>query len=468
MKNYIENNTLYIEVEGNEESKPIVNTAPIVHIKGNGGTLKIITERIAGVAIGAEVWSCSGGRYQIHEKCKLNKLIVDNVNVKVVPWNNAFSLGTYNSSNDVEIVLLNGATLDCPEMNGRSVMLYDAEPPEASTKYVSSPKYVLLKNDSVADYCSEQREAFGDKFDEWSNILSPYYRPKMIKFLIRNNIKPAPDFFDKNVNLSMHDMIEAAIYMGCNPKDVYASWKQFGRRGSLYMELILKEMMYKQIYPGYSNDDKEVNSKLNDGYLGVLYTLGKKDLPAVTEENRRMLMYLLPLADSDTSVEHINDCLIKGFEQGANGFARVCNLAEKDVGKDVDIVHITTSNGVDVYMASSSDIFKGELYIVDNSTNIISKVKCTYVMRGMINMARTSGLEVSIQYLETIVVPTENYLGLTANMTYITTDNLEQQEPELYNKLQSAIEDGKAEYKYDKPVLDLLGIKYSGEVAYRL
>lgn len=78
--------------------------------------------------------------------CKLEKIILDGINLVLESKVENFSIGTYNYEEYPEIVLLNGATITgCPEVEGKRILAYKAKPPAGSTKISEMPKYIIMK-----------------------------------------------------------------------------------------------------------------------------------------------------------------------------------------------------------------------------------------------------------------------------------------------------------------------------------
>lgn len=146
---------------------------------------------------------------------------------------------------------------------------------------------------------------------------------------------------------------------------------------------------------------------------------------------------------------------------------KINSIATETLGQGVDVVHLAEREYANVYLAVDSNDKQGILLVHDSRFNLIFKVNCPYMMRAMLKMAGSGDYDVSVDYIETDVTLREAYNGLEVNSKYIVTDTVELHEPELYQKIQAAIEDGKAECVYNKPVLNLLGLKYTGEVVHR-
>ena len=86
----------------------------------------------------------SYGRWE-RSVCIFHKLILDNVHVVCEPFVKNFSIGTYGAEEVPEIVLLNGATIDCPEVKGTRVMtLSGLEGIYGSTKAYNPAVYDLV------------------------------------------------------------------------------------------------------------------------------------------------------------------------------------------------------------------------------------------------------------------------------------------------------------------------------------
>lgn len=457
MKIYVEDDTMFVEVLQDETIDMIENTAPIVHIKGTGNVLTINALPEFGTAIGNKVRDVSYGRWSIDYVSKLEKVIIDNITVNVNATND-FSLGAYNSDNCIDIECINGGVIDCPETRGNCVLLYNAEPPEASTKYSTRPFYVLLQEGEEPEFTEQQKYVMGDKFDEWKTRITPYNRPSHIKFLMAMDITPESGYWDKPVPSYYHDVVGAALLFGCNKKQIYDAYLEtYWRRSSLFMEMIMKHFMWDLICPNY-RDDKELERQVNDGMLGLLYAKGGKPLPEITDKDRSVYKWFLPLADTDISIEHIRECLQKGYEDNSM-YSEICKLAE-DLFKDSsETVHLATKGDLDFYLSTPEKMNDCLIFCVDRANKIISNTICSKFMRANIAMAKANDMNLGISYNEVNVTH--------EGKKYIITDNFEEQNPELYQTLQSAVEDGKAKYSYDQPIINILGMTCAGKIVRR-
>lgn len=402
MKNYLDGNTLYIEVTQDEVIKPIINTAQTVHIHGNGNTLTINTVSPYGVAIGAEVWTVSGGRYSINNKCKLNTLIIDNVNVIVNETNPCFSLGTYNSQNSVEIKCINGGSISCPEARGISYLLYKAEEPEASTKYYQYPKYVLVDSINDVTFCEEQIEVFGKDYEKYSKIYPTSFRPRTLRFLIEHNIIPRPEFFDKDIPSYYLSLLSASLKLGCDPLIVWEVYTRNSYRDStLWMELMLKPLMYDAVCP----DCEQVpgmTDNLNAGYIGELFKLANKAVPIVTEDNVKVYRYLLPVDDYDVSIEHVRNCLAMTADSRKSHFEELIDKALQGKFTDSYELSLLGTDG-NIYIRSAVELNnkEGRIFVYDKARQKLVMFDYPSVTRPMVKMMGgipvTEELKVSLE-----------------------------------------------------------------------
>lgn len=466
MKTYIENNVLCIELNEDEVCKPIINTAPIVHIIGNGHKLTINTESPYGVAIGSEVTTVSYGRWSIYEKCDLQKVIIDNAEVIVNVTNPNFSLGTFNKQNNVDIECINGGSIKCPEYSMRSVLLYPAERPDGSTKYSTYPVYTLLKHGEEPKHTQEQIDAMGDRYEELKDVYSPYFRPKYMKFLIRNNIIPNVNFFDTNLSTTVCNILEATIQFGVQAEKVYKHYLEAAEKSSstLILEQYMKYVMYEHIYPDFEND-KVTKEKVDFGYIGYLYKKVGVEPPVVTEENKHVYMYLLPVFDNCSNVDYINMKLRDTGFEGVNPYVE--SVIRSDLSREFDgqytISVLCTFEHYTAYQVLDTSDKKGKIVIHDPINKSISAFDYPYMMRSMVKMAGSDSLEPKLKYMETVVWLDEKY-GSAAYGNHVVTETTEAEYPELYADIQAAIECKKAKYRYTTPVLTLLGLDYNGSV----
>ena len=462
MTNFIEGNTFVLNIDKDETIKPIVNPTPIVHIKGNGSTLTINTVHPYGVAIGADVYDVSYGRYSIREKCILEKVIIDNVHVIVNETNEAFSLGTYNKQNNIEIECINGGVIECPEVRGISSLQYSAEPPEASTKYYQLPYYALLDTTDEFEYNASQLEALGDAKDMFDKSVTTRLRPAVIKFLVRNMIVPSPGLFDTNISSYYIEMLEAALKFGCRPEDVYNAYQEFKYKNSaLFMEYVIKVVMFKHVVPDLDKREDEFK-RIQNGELGLLFKLGGKPLPEVTDESAKYLKYLLPLDASDISkeniIKHLNNC---GTEEKLTMNGLLLDSIKELYG-DISIKLITEDSRLKYYKASNKEKDSHVLIIYDDENKMASSFEVSpFMMSSLVMSGSTKDLQVF--YLDTIVRLSKD-MGAVKAGTYIANDELDEKDPQLHEALRVYVDDGRASYKYDRPILHYHGAETTGKV----
>lgn len=83
----------------------------------------------------------SYGRWSPGPKVKCKKIIIDGCKVICNSKVDCFSIGRYGTNEMVEIELVNGGSIDCPEINGERYIEYEAKPPCGSTKISESMIY---------------------------------------------------------------------------------------------------------------------------------------------------------------------------------------------------------------------------------------------------------------------------------------------------------------------------------------
>lgn len=134
-----------ITAQGFNEDVPINTQTDTLTIKSDCGTEIILNGVLQQPCIGALTHTnMSYGRWGVSRDTRLKKLILDNVHIICNNKVTNFSLGTYGELEQPEIVLLNGATIDCPETRGNRVMVRSgAEGVYGSTKYEAPAEYKI-------------------------------------------------------------------------------------------------------------------------------------------------------------------------------------------------------------------------------------------------------------------------------------------------------------------------------------
>lgn len=131
----------------------------------------------------------SYGRWS-REGYNLKKIILTNVDVTCIPHNNmAFSLGSYGYAHVPEIVLEN-ATLDCPETHGIRYVLYKALPPEGSTKISERMVYCVCENEEDLKKCMTAEQI------EWRDKIAEKYPSIAETIDARNSVKSMKHFLE--------------------------------------------------------------------------------------------------------------------------------------------------------------------------------------------------------------------------------------------------------------------------------
>jgi hypothetical protein len=85
----------------------------------------------------------SYGRWSPGPKIKCKKIIIDGCTVDCLTKVDCFSIGRYGTNEMVEIELVNGGSIDCPEAYGERYVEYQATPPCGSTKISNSMQYAI-------------------------------------------------------------------------------------------------------------------------------------------------------------------------------------------------------------------------------------------------------------------------------------------------------------------------------------
>lgn len=116
-----------------------------VTLKGDGTELTLISHG-QNPCIGPKTDdNLSYGRWSPAQG-SLNEIILDNIHVTCKSDVHNFTIGSYGKESVPKITLLNGATLDCPEMNGTRVMVKSgAEGLQGSTKREKPAEYVMQR-----------------------------------------------------------------------------------------------------------------------------------------------------------------------------------------------------------------------------------------------------------------------------------------------------------------------------------
>lgn len=87
----------------------------------------------------------SYGRWSPGPKVKCKKIIIDGCTIECLTKVDCFSIGRYGTNESVEIELVNGGSIDCPEIYGERYVEYQAQPPSGSTKISESMQYAIKK-----------------------------------------------------------------------------------------------------------------------------------------------------------------------------------------------------------------------------------------------------------------------------------------------------------------------------------
>lgn len=138
------NNTLV--VEGDET---LTGEGPIVElladtciVKGDGGTLKLISTSRRQPCIGSETHDgMSYGRWS-PVGCRCKKLILKNIHLILESGVPNFTIGAYGYEEYPEVVLEDGATWEAPEAHKPRILFYCPKAPDGSTKISDDCEYI--------------------------------------------------------------------------------------------------------------------------------------------------------------------------------------------------------------------------------------------------------------------------------------------------------------------------------------
>lgn len=131
----------------------------------------------------------SYGRWERGSNC-LKKITLQNVDVICVTYaDKPFSLGSYGYA-EVPGVVLENASLECPEMHGERHILHNAIAPEGSTKVVERMQYCICKSEE------DLKQLMTPEQREWRDKIAEKY-PKLAETLTAaNSVKSMQHFLD--------------------------------------------------------------------------------------------------------------------------------------------------------------------------------------------------------------------------------------------------------------------------------
>lgn len=138
------NNTLVVEGDETLEGVgPLVELrAETCIIKGDGGTLKLVSTSRRQPCIGSETHDgMSYGRWS-PVVCKCKKLILQNIHLILESGVPNFTIGAYGYDEYPEVVLEKGATLEAPEAHEPRTLFYCPKAPDGSTKISDDCVYI--------------------------------------------------------------------------------------------------------------------------------------------------------------------------------------------------------------------------------------------------------------------------------------------------------------------------------------
>lgn len=126
------------------ESACITPVSPKLTIKGNGHKLTLVgTYRQP--CIGPDTYNnLSYGRWSINNRMPFDSLVLDNVEVLCDSEVSNFAIGIYGCTEIPEITLINGASIECPELLGRRLVRTGHEGIIGSTKSAENAEYAIV------------------------------------------------------------------------------------------------------------------------------------------------------------------------------------------------------------------------------------------------------------------------------------------------------------------------------------
>lgn len=158
----ISDKTIHVDGECSIVAPVPIICEDYVEIRGTqNATLRLVCTEDMQPCIGPKTHTgMSYGRWSPNGKAP-TKIIIDGCKVICESKVRAFSLGCYGSSANIvpEIVLRNGGSIECPEVNGNRLIVRQAMAPAGSTKISESMVYAIATiNQKIEDLYSEDKK----------------------------------------------------------------------------------------------------------------------------------------------------------------------------------------------------------------------------------------------------------------------------------------------------------------------
>ena len=451
-------NVEIIELENITQLTPIYNRQPIVHIRGNGQTLRIRVDNPKGIAIGGEYVQFKDGTWVIKSISKLQELRVDNVNIIVDSPNKCFSLGNYNEQNNVKIVTMNGGSIKCPETKNHSLLLYQAEPAIGSIGYTGDAKYILSESEDGFYFCEEQENVILNDMALLSKV-NCHTSPNMIKFIKATNITPSKGYYDENIPKVFSDMMRAAIAFGVDEDNVWETYKAVSPyRHVLLFRKHIRELMYDVIYPDWRNST--FVKDMSDGKLFRIFELAKKPKPIVNRDNYWIYKYLLPPGWVEDNIDSLKDSLRLGLgperEKALSMF-----VSKRFKNRDKVTTKPIVSMNNDVKFWKCGKMANGIL-AYDTKEKLSMYCNTAFPFTSIMRMRGDEVFLGNIVYRTITYILSEDYKGLPKG-TY-TTDNTSKLSKKKLSILEDAVNNKIAVKRKDDPMFNYHGREYYLEV----
>ncbi len=155
---------------GREKVVKIVGDEPDI-------TLTLIPTEKMQPCIGYETSTgLSYGRFEMSSGI-LEKIILDNIKVVCMPdkFNKNFALGTYGMEYVPSIELLNGASIECPEVTGKRMMRDCITRYDGSTKLTGYADYFIVKdNQNLDDFFTEEQKLYIRTMRDFTNTYTDF------------------------------------------------------------------------------------------------------------------------------------------------------------------------------------------------------------------------------------------------------------------------------------------------------
>lgn len=176
---------------------------------------------------------------------EVKKITIDGVRVVCVNKAKNFAIGTYGKSYVPEVVLLNGGTLECPEMTGERRLKYSDAPRKSDSLRVDLDYYIMPRDTSWLnkydnDYCYLYNKLID--VDPNAKSMEPNTPKEAIELALEiKSISPNLDtscLYQANVTTELLSIYEKLIYLRM-PYNVYSSVVDFERDKCAFIKSII-------------------------------------------------------------------------------------------------------------------------------------------------------------------------------------------------------------------------------------